>query len=177
MREFNRVQIIAMSSMLAAVYAVVTIYAPVPQYEAVQLRFADCLEVLTFFLGWPGVIGLSLGCLVANMRSPYPLDVVIGTLSTFVSTIFVMYIGKRSNVENFRRNLLISMVLSSVIMGVIIGLLLSIYGELFWFAAITVTISQIVAKVIIGYPLGLSLPKFAPGVFHVEGLKVETSGK
>ena len=178
MREFNKTQVVAMSSVLAAVYAVVTLFAPVPQYEAVQLRFADCLEVLTFFLGWPGVIGLSVGCLVANINSPYPLDVVIGTFSTFASTIFIMYVGKKSSVENLKRDLLFSMIVSSGITGAIIGYLLWIsVGIPLWFGAVTVALSQLVAKVVIGYPVGLSLPKFAPGVFHVEGLKVETSGK
>lgn len=177
MREFNRVQIIAMSSVLAAAYAVVTFNATyiVPQYEAIQLRFADSLEVLTFFLGWSGVFGLSLGCLVVNVFSRYGyLDLTLGTFSTVVSTLTVMYIGKKSNVENFQRNLLFAMVLSSVIIGVIVGCLLSFYGEPLWFATVTVTIGELVAKVLLGYPVGLALPKFMPGVFHVEGLKVET---
>jgi len=175
MRAFSRVQVIAMSSMLAAVYAVVTIFAPIPQYEAIQLRFADCLEVLTFFLGWSGVIGLTLGCLVANVFSPYGLlDMVLGTFSTFASTIIVMYIGKNSNVENLKKNLLLAMGVSSAIIGVIIGYLLSIYGVPFWFGAVTVTIGELVVKVVIGYPVGLALPRLVPAVFHVEGLKVET---
>jgi len=170
MREFNRTQKIAMSSVLAAVYAVVTIFAPIPQYQAVQLRFADCLEVLAFFIGWPGVIGLSLGCFVANVLSPYGLlDMVLGTFSTMVSTITVMYVGKHSSMKNFEGNLLISMGASSIIMGVMIGWLLSFYGEIFGIAATAVTLSQIVAKVVIGYPIGLSLPKFMPGIFHVKG--------
>lgn len=177
MREFNRVQVIAMASMLAAVYAVVTIYAPIPQYQAVQLRFSDCLEVLVFFLGWTGVLGLSLGCFVANVFSPYGLlDMALGTFSTFVSTLTVMYIGKNSNTGNFKRNLLLAMIISSIIMGLIIGYLLSFYGEPFWFAASTVTLSQLVAKVVVGYPIGLALPNFVPAVFHVEGLKTETGG-
>jgi len=174
MREFNRTQMIAMSSVLAAVYAVVTVFAPVPQYQALQLRFADCLEVLAFFIGWPGVLGLSLGCFVANVLSPYGLlDMLLGTFSTVVSTMTVMYVGRNSSVKNFEGNLLISMGVSSIIMGVMIGYLLSFYGEIFGIAAAAVTLSQVVAKVVIGYPIGLSLPKFMPGVFHVKGLEVE----
>jgi uncharacterized membrane protein len=176
MRKFNRVQVTAMASMLAAVYAVVTLYASfvVPQYEAIQLRFADSLEVLVFFLGWPAVIGLSLGCLVANVFSPYELlDVTWGTFSTVVSTLFVMYIGKKSKIESFQRNLFLAMVLSSIIIGLMIGSLLTFYGAPFLFSAGAVTVGQLVVKVVIGYPLGLALPKFMPSVFHVEGLKAE----
>ncbi len=86
-----------------------------------------------------------------------------------------MYVGKKSNVKNLRRDLLLSMIVSSGIMGAIIGYLLWIsVGVPLWFGAVTVTLSQLVAKVVIGYPVGLALPKFAPAVFHVEGLKVET---
>jgi len=178
MRRFSKSQVIAMSSVLAAVYPVVTVFAsftPISQYELVQLRFADCLEILTFFVGWAGVIGLSLGCLVANVFSPYGLlDMVIGTFSTFVSTLVVMYMGLHSNVRNFKRNLLLAMIVSSVIIGVIVGCLLWFYGFPFWFAAASVSAGQLVVKIIVGYPVGLALPKFAPGVFHIEGLKVET---
>lgn len=171
MKDFNRTELIAMSSLLAASYAIVTIFAPIPQYQAVQLRFADCLEVVAFFLGWAAVIGLSLGCLVANLFSPYGLlDMMIGTFSTFLCTLIVMRIGKKSHEGNFRRNLLLAMVVSSGVMGVIIGYLLWIYGVPFWFGVTTVTVGELVAKVLIGYPIGLALPKLMPQAFYVKRL-------
>ena len=166
--ELRKSQQLALAATIAALYAVVTIYAPIPQYQEIQLRIADTLSVLPFFLGWPGIIGLSLGCLVANIFSPYGvLDMVIGTASTLVGTTIVAYIGSRTRKQTFKRNLLIALLITSVETGLFIGWLLNIYGVPFLFGFFSVTIGELITIVLIGYPVGLKLPELLPGVFGV----------
>jgi len=40
---------LTLSAVLAAAYAVLTLFLPVPQYGPVQVRFAEALTVLPFF--------------------------------------------------------------------------------------------------------------------------------
>ncbi len=167
-QELGKTKQIALTAMIASLYAAVTIFAPVPQYQQIQLRLADILTVLPFFLGWPGIIGLSLGCLVANMFSPYGiLDMVLGTASTLVGTMIVAYIGSKTVQNTFKRNLLIALLIATVETGVVIGWLLSFYGVPFLMGFFTVTIGEFITIVLIGYPLGLKLPKLEPGVFGI----------
>lgn len=75
---------LAVNGVLAAAYAALNLAATALNlaYGPVQFRFSEALTVLPWlFPGtWPG---LTLGCLLANLLSPYgPLDVILGTLAT-----------------------------------------------------------------------------------------------
>ena len=62
MRKFTT-RDLTLAAVLAAVYAALTITLPVPQYGAVQIRFAEALTVLPFLFpaATPGLfVGLSL---------------------------------------------------------------------------------------------------------------------
>ena len=75
MRKFTT-RDLTLAAVLAAVYAALTITLPVPQYGAVQIRFAEALTVLPFL--FPAATpGLFVGCIIANLFSPFVLDVVI----------------------------------------------------------------------------------------------------
>ena len=77
------------TGVIAAAYAALTLVAAALNlaYGPVQFRFSEALTVLPFlFPGtWPGVF---VGCLVANLLSPYgPLDVVLGSAGTLVAAL------------------------------------------------------------------------------------------
>ena len=68
MSKFS-VRDLTLAAMLAAVYAVLTMALPIPQYAGVQIRFAEALTVLPFL--FPAATpGLFVGCLIANLLSP-----------------------------------------------------------------------------------------------------------
>ena len=72
MRKFTT-RDLTLAAVLAAVYAALTITLPVPQYGAVQIRFAEALTVLPFL--FPAATpGLFVGCIIANLFSPFVLD-------------------------------------------------------------------------------------------------------
>ena len=57
------------AALLAAVYALLTVSLPIPQFGGVQIRFAEALTVLPFLI--PGATpGLAVGCFRANLFSP-----------------------------------------------------------------------------------------------------------
>ena len=69
------------TALLAAVYALLTVTLPIPQFSGVQIRFAEALTVLPFL--FPAAApGLVVGCFIANLFSPFPLDMVFGTFAT-----------------------------------------------------------------------------------------------
>lgn len=81
------------SAVLAAVYAALTLCLPVPQYGAIQVRIAEALTVLPFF--FPAATpGLFVGCVIANLFSPFVLDVVFGSLATLVACLWT---GRMNN--------------------------------------------------------------------------------
>lgn len=78
---------IALSGIVAAVYAVITIVWPL-SYGSVQFRLSEALCVLPAFVPVTG-IGLTVGCLVANLFSTVSaLDIVIGTIATAIGCVF-----------------------------------------------------------------------------------------
>ena len=54
------------AAIIAAIYAVLTLALPLPQYGPVQFRFAEAMTVLPFL--FPEAIpGLTVGCFLANL--------------------------------------------------------------------------------------------------------------
>ena len=87
MRKFTT-RDLTLAAVLAAVYAALTITLPVPQYGAVQIRFAEALTVLPFL--FPAATpGLFVGCLIANLFSTVSaLDIVVGSLATLIAALW-----------------------------------------------------------------------------------------
>lgn len=78
----SKVLELVLAAMVAAVYTVLTVFLPIPQYGEVQFRLAECMTVLPFLFPWAAP-GLIAGCFLANLLgSPFVLDWVFGTLAT-----------------------------------------------------------------------------------------------
>ena len=75
------------AAMAGAAYAVLAIFGSVfgISYGPVQCRFSEALCVLPFLFpetAW----GLGVGCLIANVLSPYGLlDIIVGSLTTLIA--------------------------------------------------------------------------------------------
>ena len=83
MSKFS-VRDLTLAAMLAAVYAVLTMALPIPQYAGVQIRFAEALTVLPFL--FPAATpGLFVGCAIYNLIAGNAVwDVVFGSLATLL---------------------------------------------------------------------------------------------
>lgn len=70
--------------MIAAVYVVLCLALQPFSYGAVQVRLAEALCLLPIF-GPEYIVGVTLGCLLANALGSTILDVVFGTLATLLA--------------------------------------------------------------------------------------------
>lgn len=78
---------LARSGMIGAAYAVMAIFGSVfgITYGPIQFRFSEALCLLPFLFP-EAVGGLFVGCLIANIFSPYGLlDIVVGSLATLLA--------------------------------------------------------------------------------------------
>ena len=137
--HFNE-QDIVVNGLLAAFYVVVTyLLAPI-SFGAIQFRFSEIL-VLTCFFDKKKIVGLTLGCLIANLVSPLGLmDVGFGTLATLLACLGII----------FCKHLIVAIIFPVVFNGLIVGLELFIIGEPFWLSSLTVAAGEL-AVLIVGY--------------------------
>ena len=89
MKTTKRARSLAISAVIAAMYAVLTYAAAAMNlaFGPVQFRFSEALTVLPVFT--PAAIpGLAVGCLIANLASPLGIvDWIFGTLATLCAAL------------------------------------------------------------------------------------------
>ena len=71
-------------AVIAAVYVVVCLALAPFSYGAVQVRVAEALCLLPVF-GAEYIVGVTLGCFLANLIGSTAIDVVFGTLATLMA--------------------------------------------------------------------------------------------
>ena len=92
----KRVRFVTLSAIIAALYVVLTLISAAFGLSsgAIQVRISEALCALTFFTP-AAVPGLTVGCLIANLiTSAHPLDVIFGTLATFIGALGGYYLRK-----------------------------------------------------------------------------------
>lgn len=76
---------IARQAAIATLYTVLTLSGFGLSYGPIQFRFSEVLTWLAFY-DPKNIFGLTLGCFLSNMTSPYGIiDMVIGSLGTFLA--------------------------------------------------------------------------------------------
>jgi len=111
---------IAQVSIIAALYAALTVALPFLSYGAVQFRVAEILTLLCFYdkKYRPALI---IGCFVANLFSPLGvIDWVVGTAATAFSVIPMAWFQK------FKNGIWIAALFPVIANGIIIGIELRI---------------------------------------------------
>ncbi len=87
------------AAVVASIYAAVTVLLAPISFGPTQFRLSDILMPIPYhpYFGFEGgVIGLTVGCLLANLVSPYGVwDVVLGTLTNFIAGILSWLAGKK----------------------------------------------------------------------------------
>lgn len=78
-------------AMVAALYSALTLGLAPLSYGAVQVRVSEFMTLLAFYD--KGLIpGLTLGCLISNVGSPFGItDMLIGTSATFLGLYFMRF--------------------------------------------------------------------------------------
>ncbi len=94
MRKFSTKDL-TLAAIVAAAYAALTMLLPGLSYGYAQLRVAEAFTVLPFLFP-ASAPGLVVGCLVANLLSPYAmLDVICGTAATALAAFLTMKMPNR----------------------------------------------------------------------------------
>ncbi len=153
---------IVKSAVIAALYAIMTVVISPLSYGMVQCRFSESLIMLCAFT--PAAIpGLTVGCLVANIFSFNPIDMICGTTATLLSAV-VGYKLRKVKIGGIPWLTPLPAVIFNMI---IIGLELSVYLPIeghgflvgFFIQALSVFIGQVIACYIFGVPVYMLINK------------------
>jgi uncharacterized membrane protein len=147
--------------MIAAVYFAATVAIPALSYQAIQFRVGEAMTLLP--LVFPeATIGLTLGCFLANISSPFGwIDMVFGTFATFVSCVMTAAIGKIFKTERMWLKCLVGSVPPVLVNALMLPLVWLLFGieQVYWLNVGTMLISQTGAVAILGTILILALKK------------------
>ncbi len=145
---YLRLLYITRAGTVAALYAAITFLTSSMSFTQGQLRIADALCVLPFFMP-EAVPGLFIGCLAANFMSPYgAIDIIFGSLATLLAAFLASKIKRKWIVP----------APTVFINAVVIGTIITAGGEAFTFEAFRYNfLSMIVSGIISCYMIGMPL--------------------
>ncbi|NLE04967.1 MAG: QueT transporter family protein [Crenarchaeota archaeon] len=148
---------LALIGIYAGLYTALVVVLGFASYGPIQVRVADALIAAIPLLGFAGVLGHTLGVFVANLFSTLgPIDL-LNTIPSFAMAYVVYYIYKKSN-NDF--TVIGTCAAYSVVLGITVGWMLSyVCGYPLLITIVDVIIGNIIASVIIGWPLFKLLKK------------------
>ena len=150
MKRFSTKQI-AFCGLIAALYVVFTWVLGEFAYGPIQFRVAEAMTVLPDFFP-VATAGLSVGCFLANLMSTAgPLDLVLGTLATFLGCLGTQLCRKK-------KLFWLAPLPPVIANGLFIGLMLTLYSETktaayFLTMAGQVGLSELLCCYGLGFPL------------------------
>ncbi len=167
----NKTKTLALISVYAALYAALVLFLPGLSYGPLQVRVADSLVAAVPLLGIAGVMGHTLGVFIANLFSPAGLIDLLNTIPSFVMAFAVYYIYKKTNNDY---TVIGTCIAYSAVLGTTVGWMLSfLYGYPLLETIVYIALGNIVASVLIGWPLFKLLKK--AGIQHWIGLETKNS--
>ncbi|NLB36510.1 MAG: QueT transporter family protein [Clostridiales bacterium] len=149
-------------ALIAAIYAALTYLASIfgIAYGSIQFRFSEALTILPVLT--PAAIpGLTVGCLIANIASPYPADMLFGTLATLLASVATRALRKITVRGIPVLSPLAPVIFNALIIGAEISLFMpeGITFAGFAYSALTVGAGELVVCYALGIPLMLLLKR------------------
>ena len=145
-----KIKDVALGGMIAALYVGVTVALAPISYGPVQLRAAEALTLLPFYIP-AAVPGLFAGALIANVFSPYgALDMAVGSLASLTAA----YLTRR--MPNLWLAALPPILVNAAAIGAMLHFLLDVP---LWLTMLYVGAGQAVACIALGIPLMKALEK------------------
>ena len=147
------IRFIVYNGIVAALYIVLTYFLAPISYGPLQARISEAMTVFPIF-SFNMIPGLTIGCLVSNLRNPDnlgPVDIIGGTLATLIAGIFSRIIGKK--------NMWLGIIPPIVANGIIVGgyLPFLLFDTVTWqevlLTMLSVAAGEAVVLVVIGLPL------------------------
>ena len=139
---------IVVNAMIAAMYVVLNAISAPIAFGAIQFRIAEMLMLFVFF-NKKYAFGVTLGCLLANLMSPFFLfDIIFGTLATLVASIGIM----------FCKYLWMAAIIPVISNAFIVAGVLMTIGEPYWMSVLTVGAGEL-AVMALSYIIFILLKK------------------
>ena len=128
-------------SVIAAVYVVLTIVVQPISFGEIQFRVSEILMLLVFY-NRKYSVSLILGCLIANLWSPYLLwDMIFGTLATALSCLFMVK----------SKSLIVASIWPTIFNALIVGAEIAILSDIsYLFCILTVGFGELVVVTVFG---------------------------
>ena len=153
----EKTKMLVYSAAIAALYATLTIALAPVSYGPVQLRLSEIM-ILLVLVNPRFKTGLILGCLIANLFSPFGIvDVIFGTMATAIAVIAMAKI----------KNIYLASLVPALSNGIIIGLELMYMLNLpFVETALYVALGEFLVVTVIGVPVFKIITSRFPAVIH-----------
>jgi uncharacterized membrane protein len=138
---------------IASLYSIITVSLGTFSYSWVQVRISEALTPLPFIMGFPSIMGLVLGVIIANFFSPIGLpDIIFGPLLTLFAAILSLKasFGKRILACSY------PVIINSLGVN---GYVYSFYGVPYIMSVATIAVGEFIAATLIGYPLLLMIER------------------
>lgn len=153
----KKVRFLTLSSTIAALYVVLTLVSAMFGLSsgAIQVRISESLCVLTFVTP-AAVPGLTIGCFISNLiTSGEPLDLIFGTLATFIGAWGGYYLRKSKWLIT-----LPTVLANTVIIPLVIVYGFGVIDMSLPFIAFTVCLGELISATILGIGLLEILKKY-----------------
>ena len=156
----NAAKKLARAGIIGALYAILTMVLYPISYGGVQLRIAEALSILPLFFG-EAVIGLTIGCFIANVLGVNGLlDVIFGTLATFIASTLTYIIGKKIKGKlAFFIGGIPPVLVNAIIVPFTFLLTMSELKEMYLISSLSVCLGQALAVYLVGAPLYFAIKK------------------
>jgi len=136
--------------MIAAIYVVLNIIFASISYGPVQVRIAEALTVLPF-IDPSAIIGLFVGCILANILGPVGMvDIIGGSFCTLVAAYLT------SKMKNPKLAPLPPVLINAFGVSIYLHLLFDLP---YWITVLYIGIGEVIACYVLGYPLLILLIK------------------
>ena len=153
----KKVNFVVLAGIIAAAYVVLTFVANALNiaYGPIQFRVSEVMTILPI-LSPAAIPGLTIGCFIANLGSPYgAVDIICGTFATFLAALLTYY-SRKIIIKNLP---VLSMFFPVIVNAIIIGLEITLLmPEGFKLTAFLITAFQIgLGQFVVCYGLGIPL--------------------
>ena len=152
----NRVKSLTTAGVIAALYAALTYLAATfgIAYGPIQFRFSEALTVLPIFT--PAAIpGLTIGCLISNIASFNPIDMLFGTAATLIAAILTRAFRKHTLFKAPLLSLLPPVLMNALLVGLEISIF---YLDGFTLGGFAISFLEVgLGQLLVCYGLGIPL--------------------
>lgn len=140
------------TAIVAALYATITLALSFIAYGPIQFRLSEVMTLLPL-INKRYIVGLTLGCFLANILGPYGVpDIIFGTIATFISVYLVYLTGKY--MKDKKGMVLVASLWPVVVNAIIVAAQLKIFFNIpLFITMLQVGFGQFVVVTIIGVPL------------------------